>query len=58
MNYSIRRCIVCNKEIHVHNKKNRHGYLLKNVCEHIPNDKEKTFNESELRQYLKKSMHF
>jgi hypothetical protein len=58
MNYTIRRCVECNKEVHIHNKKNRHGFLLRNVCEHIPNGKEKTFNESELRQYLKKPMQF
>ena len=54
MNYSIRRCIVCDQEVHVHNKKDRHGFTLKNTCEHIPNNTNKTFTEKELGEYLKK----
>jgi len=53
MNYKIKRCKICNKMIHVHSKKNRHGLTLKNVCEHIPKDMIEGSHESALRKYLK-----
>jgi hypothetical protein len=53
MGYRIKRCKICNQEIHVRNKRDRHGLTLRNTCEHIPNSKDKTFTEKELKEYLK-----
>lgn len=58
MNYKIRRCKICNQEIHIHNKKDKRGLTLKNTCEHIPNGKDKLFSEKDLKEYLKEQQNF
>jgi hypothetical protein len=52
MNYNIRRCKECNKEVHLHPKKGTTGYTLKNTCEHIPNKKNNFFSKNEAEKYL------
>ena len=46
MSYIIKRCIVCNKEIHLH-KRGSH-YVLKDACEHIPSEKVEYCRDSDV----------
>ena len=46
--YTIRRCKICKKPIHVHKKET--AQVFKNRCEHIP-DKEK-FTSKDIDLYL------
>lgn len=52
MSYKIKRCKICNKEIHIHKKQRPSGYrksVLKNKCEHIQKLKDLN-NQKNLRR--------
>jgi len=51
MPYQIRRCKICNQEIHVHKKASH--YELSNACEHIPETMIKNIREHDIKELLK-----
>ena len=48
-----KRCKICNHRIHMHKKGHLHGYILKNTCEHIPEEKRMHITDKELDEYFK-----
>jgi predicted RNA-binding Zn-ribbon protein involved in translation (DUF1610 family) len=51
MPYQIKRCIVCNQEIHVH-KRGSH-FELRGACEHIPKEKIMNCKDSDFKELFK-----
>lgn len=51
MTYLIKRCIVCNKEIHLH-KIGSH-YEIRGSCDHIPKEKVEHCRESDYKILFK-----
>ncbi len=48
MSYLVKRCVVCNQEIHAH-KRGSH-YELKGSCDHIPKEKVMNCKEHDFRE--------
>jgi len=51
MGYYVKRCAVCNQEIHLH-KKGSH-FILKGACQHIPKEKVTNCKDSDSKQLFK-----